>query len=53
VASAVKDQTATRGRNGNAHALNNLTLKACCPTTVEVSRQNLTSSGPAPPPQRR
>jgi hypothetical protein len=48
----MKDQTASRGRNGNAHARNNLTLKACCPTTVKVSRHDLTSSGPAPPPQR-
>ena len=43
----MKDQTASRGRNANAHARNNLTLKACCPTTVKVSRHDLTSSGPA------
>jgi len=49
----VKDQTASRGRNGNAHARTNLTLKACCPTTVKVSRHDLTSSGPAPPPEHR
>jgi hypothetical protein len=51
-ASAVKDQTPSGVRNGNAHARNNLTLKACCPTTVKVSTHDLTSSGPAQP-QRR
>lgn len=49
----MKDQTASRGRNGNTHARNNLTLKACSPTTVKVSRHDLTSSDPAPQPQRR
>jgi hypothetical protein len=46
----MKDHTASTGRNGNARARN--TLKACCPTTVEASRHDLTSSGPATLPQQ-
>jgi hypothetical protein len=33
----VKYQTASGARNGNARARNNLTLNACCPTTLKVS----------------
>ncbi|HEX6930914.1 MAG TPA: hypothetical protein VF162_02135 [Streptosporangiaceae bacterium] len=33
-ASAEKDHTASRGRNGNARARNNLTLKPCCLATA-------------------
>ena len=36
-ASAVKDQTASSARNGNACARNNLTPDACCQTTLKVS----------------